>query len=125
MWFDVPLVYPGSATPNGPTVAGLTIAAKRDDAVVHIDVIGVGSAPYDFLHEAGQQVVGVNVAESATGTDKSGRLRFKNLRSELVWRMRDQEFGPSIRRRWLMSIPSATRASWIISPRKSLPMQPR
>lgn len=89
MWFDVPLVYPGSATPNGPTVAGLTIAAKRDDAVVHIDVIGVGSAPYDFLNEAGQQVVGVNVAESATGTDKSGRLRFKNLRSELVWRMRE------------------------------------
>ena len=89
MWFDEALVYPGSATPNGPTVAGLTIAAKRDDAVVHIDVIGVGSAPYDFLNEAGQQVVGVNVAESATGTDKSGRLRFKNLRSELVWRMRE------------------------------------
>jgi len=89
MWFDEPLVYPGSATPNGPTVAGLTIAAKRDDAVVHIDVIGVGSAPYDFLNEAGQQVVGVNVAEAATGTDKSGRLRFKNLRSELVWRMRE------------------------------------
>lgn len=89
MWFDEALVYPGSATPNGPTVAGLTIAAKRDDAVVHIDVIGVGSAPYDFLNEAGQQVVGVNVAEAATGTDKSGRLRFKNLRSELVWRMRE------------------------------------
>lgn len=89
MWFDEALVYPGSATPNGPTVAGLTIAAKRDDAVVHIDVIGVGSAPYDFLNEAGQQVVGVNVAEAAVGTDKSGRLRFKNLRSELVWRMRE------------------------------------
>ena len=89
MWFDEALVYPGSQTPNGPTVAGLTIAAKRDDAVVHIDVIGVGSAPYDFLNEAGQQVVGVNVAESAVGTDKSGRLRFKNLRSELWWRMRE------------------------------------
>ena len=89
MWFDEALVYPGSATPNGPTVAGLTIAAKRDDAVVHIDVIGVGSAPYDFLNKAGQQVVGVNVAEAAVGTDKSGRLRFKNLRSELWWRMRE------------------------------------
>lgn len=89
MWFDEPLVYPGSATPNGPSVAGLTIAAKRDDAVIHIDVIGVGSAPYDFLNEAGQQVVGVNVAEAAVGTDKSGRLRFKNLRSELWWRMRE------------------------------------
>jgi hypothetical protein len=89
MWFDVPLVYPGSATPDGPTVAGLTIAAKRDDAVIHIDVIGVGSAPYDFLNESGQQVIGVNVAEAAIGNDKSGRLRFKNLRSELWWRMRE------------------------------------
>lgn len=88
-WFDVPLVHPGSATPDGPTVAGITIAAKRDGAVVHIDVIGVGSAPYDFLNTAGQQVVGVNVAEAATAPDKSGRLRFKNLRSELVWRMRE------------------------------------
>lgn len=89
MWFDVPLAYPGSATPDGPTVAGLAIAAQRDRAVMHIDVIGVGSSPYDFLNEANQQVVGVNVAEAATGVDKSGRLRFKNLRSQLYWRMRE------------------------------------
>lgn len=89
MWFDEPLVYPGSATPDGPKVAGLTIAAMRDQAVTHIDVIGVGSSPYDFLTEANQQVVGVNVSEAATGLDKSGRLRFKNQRSELVWRMRE------------------------------------
>ena len=89
MWFDEALVYPGKATPDGPTVAGLTIAAKRNEAVIHLDVIGVGSAPYDFLNEAGQQVIGVNVSEAATGTDKSGRLRFKNQRSELWWRMRE------------------------------------
>ncbi len=89
MWFDVPLAYPGSATPDGPTVAGLAIAAQRDRAVMHIDVIGVGSSPYDFLNEARQQVIGVNVAEAATGGDKSGRLRFKNQRSELYWRMRE------------------------------------
>ena len=89
MWFDEPLAYPGSATPDGPTVAGLAIAALRDRAVIHIDVIGVGSSPYDFLNEARQQVIGVNVAESATGVDKSGRLRFKNLRSQLYWRMRE------------------------------------
>jgi len=89
MWFDVPLVHPGSQTPDGPKVAGLAIAARRDNAVIHIDVIGVGSSPYDFLNDAGQQVVGVNVAEAATGTDKSGRLRFKNMRSQLWWMMRE------------------------------------
>ena len=89
MWFDVPQVYPGTATPDGPTVAGLCIAAKRDDAVIHIDVIGVGSSPYDFLNDARQQVVGVNVSEAATATDQSGRLRFKNLRSQLWWKFRE------------------------------------
>lgn len=89
MWFDEPIVYPGTQTPDGPTVAGLTIATLRDQAVIHIDVIGVGSSPYDFLNQSRQQVVGVNVAESATVTDKSGRLRFKNLRSQLWWQMRE------------------------------------
>ena len=89
MWFDVPLVYPGSATPDGPTVAGLVIAANRDQSPIHIDVIGVGASPYDFLKESNQQVIGVNVSEAAMGLDKSGRLRFKNQRSELWWRMRE------------------------------------
>ncbi|WP_323030251.1 terminase [Castellaniella sp.] len=89
MWFDTPLSYPGADTPDGPTVAGLVIAARRDQAPIHLDVIGVGSSPYDFLRDAGQQVIGVNVAEAATGTDRSGRLRFSNLRSQLWWRMRE------------------------------------
>lgn len=87
MWFDEPLVYPGKTTPDGPAVAGLCISSARDHAVIHIDVIGVGASPYDFLRDAGQQVVGVNVSEVARGLDKSGSLKFKNLRSELVWRM--------------------------------------
>lgn len=89
MWFDEALAYPGSDTPNGPAVAGLTLAAKRDGAVIHLDVIGVGASPYDFLATARQQVVGVNVAEAARGRDKSGRLGFFNLRTELWWRMRE------------------------------------
>lgn len=89
MWFDEALVYPGKETPDGPTVAGLTIAAKRDDAPMHIDVIGVGASPYDFLNSNGQQVMGVNVSEKSLATDKSGRLRFFNQRSELIWMMRE------------------------------------
>lgn len=89
MWFDEPLVYPGSATPDGPTVAGLVIAALRDKAPIHLDVIGVGASPYDFLLEAGQHVLGINVAEKSMAPDQSGRLRFYNLRSETWWRMRE------------------------------------
>jgi hypothetical protein len=89
MWFDVPLAYPGAQTPDGPSVAGLVISASRNNAVQHIDVIGVGSSPYDFLNNANQPIVGVNVSERAVGTDQSGRLRFLNQRSELWWRMRE------------------------------------
>lgn len=89
MWFDRPLVYKGTETPDGPTIAGLCIAACRDQSPIHIDVIGVGASPYDFLNQARQQTVGVNVSEAAKGLDKSGKLKFKNLRSELWWRMRE------------------------------------
>jgi hypothetical protein len=41
------------------------------------------------LREMGHQTIGVNVSESARGMDKSGRISFKNLRSELWWRMRE------------------------------------
>lgn len=89
MWFDEPLAYPGAATPDGPTVAGLVIAAGRDQAPIHIDVIGVGASPYDFLDAARQQVLGVNVSEKSYASDKSGRLTFFNLRSERWWKMRE------------------------------------
>jgi hypothetical protein len=88
-WFDKTLVYAGATTPNGPTVAGLVISSMRDSCPIHIDVIGVGASPYDFLRQARQQVIGVNVAERSLGHDKSGRLSFANLRSELWWRMRE------------------------------------
>lgn len=88
-WFDMPIAIPGSRTPDGPTVAGQTISNMRDNACVHIDVIGVGSSPYDFLVQAGIQCIGVNVSESATGLDASGRLKFKNQRSQLWWNMRE------------------------------------
>lgn len=89
MWFDEALSYAGTATPDGPTVAGLVISALRDHAPIHLDVIGVGSSPYDFLNSAHQHVLGVNVSEKAVGTDRSGRLRFFNQRSELWWLMRE------------------------------------
>ena len=89
MWFDRALKHPGKSTPDGPTVAGLAIAANRDFAPIHIDVIGVGSSPYDFLVEAKQDVLGVNVAEASAARDQSGRLGFANIRSELIWKMRE------------------------------------
>jgi len=88
-WFDKLSLHPGSETPNGRKVAGLVIAEHRDHAPIHLDVIGVGASPYDVLNEASQPVYGVNVAERATAKDKSGKLSFFNLRSQLWWKMRE------------------------------------
>ena len=52
-------------------------------------MIGVGASPYDFLKDMRVNVAGVNVAEAATRTDKSGRLSFRNLRSQLWWALRE------------------------------------
>jgi hypothetical protein len=89
MWFDEPLDYAGKETPDGPSTAGLVVSALRDKAPIHLDVIGVGSSPYDFLKEAGQHIIGVNVAKESTAKDLSGLLEFYNLRSELWWKMRE------------------------------------
>lgn len=88
MWFDEPIAYPGKETPDGPATAGLVVAALRDKAPIHIDVIGVGSSPYDFLKDV-VQTIGVNVGMASKATDKSGMLFFKNLRSEYWWKMRE------------------------------------
>ena len=89
MWFDEPIVYPGEATPNGPVTAGLIIAALRDQAPIHIDVVGVGSAPYDFLRESNQQVIGVNAGCSSDATDKAGVLSFGNKKTAMWWAFRE------------------------------------
>ena len=89
MWFDKPVIAKGIETDSGPKVAGLVIANTRDGAAQHIDVIGIGASPYDFLTEARQHVLGINVSETSYGSDRSGMLTFFNQRSEYWWKFRE------------------------------------
>jgi hypothetical protein len=89
LWFDRLKEIKGADTDDGDKCAGQVLMARRDDAPVNIDVIGVGSSPYDSLKRANAQVWGVNVAEAARGLDRTGVLAFFNLRSELWWRLRE------------------------------------
>ena len=88
-WFDKLHTFPGEETPDGPIVAGHAIAVRRDDSPMHVDVIGVGASVYDTLNQMRLPVYGINVAEKTDSTDKSGRLKFFNQRSWLVWRLRE------------------------------------
>ena len=89
-WFDVPIAVPGIETPDGQSVATHTMLARRDMAPIHIDVIGVGSSPFDILNnQVKAQTRAIDVRNKTPGTDKTGHLGFFNLRSEVWWRMRE------------------------------------
>lgn len=88
-WFDQLTAFPGTETPDGPTVAGQVIMTRRDRAPVHIDIVGWGSSPYDFLASNNVQVIGINGASSGVGQSKEGGLPFFNKRAEVWWRMRE------------------------------------
>lgn len=55
-------------------------AAKERPEVICVDVIGLGAGVVDRAKEIGLPVVGVNVAESASSSDK-----YERLRDELWW----------------------------------------
>ena len=89
-WVDEQSVYPGSSTPNGQAVAGLVMAVIGPTATANIDVIGVGSSPYDALTDVlGDRVVAMNGASGSDAKDKSGVLGFVNSRAEWYWLSRE------------------------------------
>jgi len=89
-WYAPLKLYPGSDTPDGPTVAGLAIAEQRDSAPIQIDVIGVGSAVVDHLRCNDIQAEAINGAERDNNArDKSGKLKFRNKRAQLWWQFRE------------------------------------
>ena len=89
VWFDHLIAFPGVASPDGPTVAGQVLSALRDKAPVHIDLIGWGASPYDFLIENKVHTVGLNGAEATKETVENGSTGFGNVRALLWWRMRE------------------------------------
>jgi hypothetical protein len=88
-WIDKLRTCPGASTPDGPAVAALVLANRRDGATINVDVVGVGTSVYDHLRGTVGGVVPINGAERSDATDRSGELRFVNLRAELWWKARE------------------------------------
>lgn len=65
-----------------------------------VDVIGIGSGPYDQLRERfGKRAVAFNASESTEMKDRSKELQFSNKRSAAWWHMRellDPAYGSTI-----------------------------
>lgn len=88
-YFDEQKIHKGVDTNSGDKVAGLIVPLIRDGAPVQLDVVGVGTSPYDFLRENNIHVVPINGAAQSVAVDKAGLLRMFNIRAEYVWRMRE------------------------------------
>lgn len=91
-WFDHLVRIPGAEIPQeraGPIAAAHVMAARRDRAVVHADVIGWGLSCVNFLTENRVQVVPVNFANKTIEHSADGNFRFANMRAQVIWRMRE------------------------------------
>ena len=88
-WFDEAVVYPGVSTPDGPTLMAHVLAARRDRAPVHIDIVGWGASPYDFLVQNDIQTIGINGANKSGAYTADAGLTLVNKRAEIWWRMRE------------------------------------
>ena len=83
--------YPGSETPTGDAVAELTIRHMDGDYLppIGFDVIGVGAAVLDAMRIRGLNAVPLSGGKTSTETDKSGKLRYRNQRSQWYWQFRE------------------------------------
>lgn len=93
-YFDKLLSHPGESTPNGQHVAGLAVQARdrlggNTETRINIDVIGVGSSPYDWTLAVHKNTYGMNASCKSEARDKSKQLGFVNKRAEWHWKFRE------------------------------------
>lgn len=99
-WFDELKVYKGTDTPDGPTVGGLIVMHLRNGAEVIIDMGGgYGGGTVTHLKQNGIIPTPYNGTFAGPGRDRTGIIKFSNLRAAAHWKLRDQldpNFGSGI-----------------------------
>lgn len=89
-WLGRQRVEPGKGTPDGQSVVRLVMEERLDECPVLVDAGGgYGGSPIDLLGELDVPVIALNGAMACNRTDKTGKLRFINLRAYWTWRMRE------------------------------------
>ena len=90
-WFDEPVAWPGVVAKDGPTVAELVRQTIGGGLIqyINVDVTGIGSSVYDSLNPMYDNVYAFAGSEKSSYRDRSGKLKMRNKRAEMYWRMRD------------------------------------
>jgi len=87
-FFGAQQVHQGLITADGWKVATLILNAVGRWATIAIDVLAVGSSPYDILKQA-HATVPVNFAAGSERRTRQGGLKFYNVRAEWYWVLRE------------------------------------
>jgi hypothetical protein len=90
-WFDYVKAWEGIVVKDGAIMAELVRQDVGDvkPSYINIDVSGIGSSGYDHLKVIYDNVRPFNPAEGSEYRDRSGKLKMRNKRAEMYWRMRD------------------------------------
>lgn len=88
-WFDRMITAPGIVTSDGPKAAAFITPIIRNGAPIAIDGIGIGTSALDFIKGLRLAVHPVIGSEKSGARDKTGNLRFRNVRAEMYWRLRE------------------------------------
>lgn len=89
-WFDLIQTYPGREVPDGPTLASKVIAIRRDPASVSVDMGGgYGISTRDHLKSLVPVEEFNGSASAEARVDKSGMLKFLNIRAAAHWHLRE------------------------------------
>jgi len=92
-WYGRPNLVPGKECRTGREVVREVVkmtSRVQSEVKIGIDVIGVGSSPYDLLVDAGATVSGINFGAGADdATDRSGKYKLGNIRAAAYWGFRE------------------------------------
>jgi hypothetical protein len=91
-YFDAIVEHLGVTTTDGAIGASLVLAEldPKDEPAIAVDVIGIGSSVYDYLHaDRDLDVHPINVGSGSTATSKDGKYSLSNLRAEIWWKFRE------------------------------------
>ena len=80
---------PGEVTEDGNDVLGFVRQYRENNCLVTVDVIGVGTAAFDIMRNAGVWCEAFNAAMASEALDKRNLLGFANLRADAFWAFRE------------------------------------
>ena len=92
--------YPAIKSQDGMQVVQYMIQAANGQKCLNmIDVIGIGSSPYDIARLQGLEPIAMDASAKSFKRDRSAKLSFANKRAEWWWKFRealDPNYNPQI-----------------------------